>query len=94
MTSDLVTSNLLARQARLAISPELLKEMLYLPDDAEIFSAGVTIDPDGRLASVYLHVGHPDLPALSEGETPPTVTPTYEMTERPQAIRMIDWGLA
>lgn len=87
-------SDLSIRRARLAISPELLKEMLYLPDSAEIFSAGVTIDPDGRLASVYLHVGHPDLPALVKGEAPPTITPTYEMTERPQTIRMIDWGLA
>lgn len=87
-------SDLSTRQVRLVISPELLKELLYLPDDAEILSASAQYNQDGKLDWVGLYVRHPDLPALAEDETPTTVTPTYEMTERPQTITMLNWGLA
>lgn len=86
-------TDLSMRQARLVVSPELLREVLCLPEGTEIFVVGGINDDKGALLRAELYVRHPDLPALAEGEAIPTASPTYEMIERPQTVRFLYWNL-
>ncbi len=69
------------RQGKMLISEELLVSALGLPVDTEIQDLYMA-DSGHYLVMI---VSHPDLPAVSEGELLPRLSPTWE---RP----VFNWG--
>ena len=48
--------------SNLAVSPELLIDILYLPEDTRILDAHVETYPNGDVLQIVLRVEQPDIP--------------------------------
>ena len=73
---------------RFRISYARLKELLYLPNDAEI----IGIDPDwpGGRYGFYLHVEHKGLPALPEDGCVPEGEIIFK---RNSPVEFVEWKM-
>lgn len=66
------------RRGRLSLTPELLADVLKLPDGAVIYGADFELRANGGIV-ILLYVEHPDLPELAEGQQTTPVIIEYEM---------------
>lgn len=79
-------------RARFTITYDALKQVLGLPEDAEI--VGVQTDVQALLRNqTEIYVDHPDLPEVYEGEQIPFVTPFFEPDPKRQAPKFINWSI-
>lgn len=76
-------------KATLTISCELLKELMFLPDDAEVL---YSVEPrQGR--TVRLVIEAPSFPEVAQGADLPTLTPMFRKELVPSTVTMVDWGI-
>ena len=76
-------------KAVLTISCEVLKELMFLPDDAEIL---YSVEPrQGR--TVRLVIEAPSFPEVPQGADLPAITPMFRKEMVPSTVTMIDWGI-
>ena len=66
-----------------------LKELMRLPDGAEIVAAHV---PNDRNGTVLLRVSHPEFAPVPEGQVIPRVRPTYRRAQLDGGPEFVDWG--
>lgn len=76
-------------KAVLTISCGMLKELLWLPEDAEIL---YSIEPrQGR--TVRLVIEAPSFPEVAQGADLPALTPMFRKEIVPSTVTMVDWGI-
>lgn len=70
------------------VSCEVLRDLLYLPADAEVVMALLPAYPH----SVRLIVEAPQFDDTKQGASLPVVSPSFERVESPSTVTMINWG--
>ncbi len=78
--------------ARVLISTSVLRDVLDLPEDAEIIQAGVD---DRRAGIITLTIIHPTLPEVPDGVIIPDASPTLmsDNVHLVPSVKMLDWGV-
>lgn len=76
-------------KAILTITTDLLKELMFLPDDAEIL---YSLEPR-RGRTIRLVINAPSFPEVPQGAQLPTLNPTMRHELVPSTVTLIDWGI-
>ncbi len=83
------------KAVKVIVTPELLRMMMSLPENARIVNAKWHIDDDSRAGYVALIVESDDLPSVPLYEPLPIAEPVFRQKpdDRVPSVEFVEWGI-